>query len=923
MPDNSGYCDLSVSAGDSDSLGEVRLGVQGEDIDEDVEEFGEEDEEVLEDNGEYDVEEEVEDVEDEEEKEEEGCKDEQTDDVLAELGSGQEEDAEAAEEEEEEDCDDLGVEDVKDKAAGMVVEDMLDGAEEREVEAQSDSKGPVETGDGDAELAAAILEDADDLSVTLKSGENDEDQNPVSSTDWVGNAEMHQHGRSKMLSTCTNGFNGASVGKTNCTVAATQAPSKENGILRALEGETFKGAQHENEISNKAPKHVKDNDIKADGSHYSGSDNSRYAQLQENVLTVEDTIKNKSKIVKHDTTEKGESDLRSLSNLLMLENVKAARVLTPQKRQRSSSPITEMVKKPAITCVYYARGWCVKGSSCKFLHQDGINRTALDDGINKTVQQAMEDKAGNNGKCDSLDIPGTKEIVEGSKASALMLNPSNAEGPLACNSPLQRALVRAYGPGISSQFHEEYSRLGTGKSQQPGLFHTEQSNVKEECMEPFSKIGNVGNMVENKLSDAMLSSRCLVEVKPVNGISSEESSYKKTFSGTHTIDASHPKYICFSGSSPETSTLVQNSNSLYAYGNTGDFAGKSMYGKLPSQDSYISHNFSVVSSGMSSPFQLSQLEYRFIQVGTSPTCGSTQRTRYVKGQTELDFDREHYGSRSISLSRDSSPYPLSHEYWEPKHYHNIPGSSPSTWQNSKTGYDAWEPSQRFCPSLAIAASRISAPGSQYDPILDSVEPAGSSCRDYCFQTGTMTSLNNSSFRPSGVDAILHGSGSAVSQTCKGMVAKSLTLQYSSAGDVANVFTGSSILEMGDHSTPKIEEVQIPDDIERLSIKDADLGVGLRSRLGKSRNNRESKEFKIFQAALVDLIKELVKPWWRDGHLSKNAHKTVLKKSVEKVLSALQPHQVPRTKETINRYLTTSKPKLLKLVEGYMQKYANS
>ncbi|KAG0451328.1 hypothetical protein HPP92_013727 [Vanilla planifolia] len=513
MPDNSGYSDLSVSAGDVDSLGEVRLGVHGADIDEDVEEFEEEDEEVLEDNGEYDVEEEVEDVEDEEEKEEEDCKDEQTDDVLAELGSGQEEDAEAAEEEEEEHCDDLGVEDVKDKAAGMVVEDMLDGAEGREVEAQSDSKGPVKTGDGDAELAAAVLEDVDDLSVTLKSGENDEDQNPVSSTDWVGNAEMHQHGRSKMLSTCTNGFNVASVGKTNCTVNATQAPSKENGILRALEGETFKGALHENEISNKAPKHVKDNDIKADGSHCSGSDNSRYAQLQENVLTVEDTIKNKSKIVKHDTTEKGESDLRGLSNLLMLENIKAARVLTPQKRQRSSSPITEMVKKPAITCVYYARGWCIKGSSCKFLHQDGINKTALDDGINKTVQQAMEDKAGNNGKCDSLDIPGTKEIVEGSKASPLMLNPSNAEGPLECNSPLQRALVRAYGPGISSQFHEEYSRLGTG-------------------------------------------------------------------------------------SSSETSTLVQNSNSLYAYGNTGDFAGKSMHGKLPNQDSYISHNFSVVSSGL-------------------------------------------------------------------------------------------------------------------------------------------------------------------------------------------------------------------------------------------------------------------------------------------------------------------------------------
>ena len=26
-------------------------------------------------------------------------------------------------------------------------------------------------------------------------------------------------------------------------------------------------------------------------------------------------------------------------------------------------------KRPAILCDFFARGWCIKGSSCKFLHQ--------------------------------------------------------------------------------------------------------------------------------------------------------------------------------------------------------------------------------------------------------------------------------------------------------------------------------------------------------------------------------------------------------------------------------------------------------------------------------------------------------------------------------------------------------------------------
>lgn len=76
----------------------------------------------------------------------------------------------------------------------------------------------------------------------------------------------------------------------------------------------------------------------------------------------------------------------------------------------------------------------------------------------------------------------------------------------------------------------------------------------------------------------------------------------------------------------------------------------------------------------------------------------------------------------------------------------------------------------------------------------------------------------------------------------------------------------------------------------------------------------SKAFKYFQSALIEFIKELVKPTWREGLLSKDAHKLIVKKAVDKVLSTLPTHQIPTTAESVKLYLSTSQPKLAKLVE---------
>ncbi|CAN6458512.1 unnamed protein product [Victoria cruziana] len=78
--------------------------------------------------------------------------------------------------------------------------------------------------------------------------------------------------------------------------------------------------------------------------------------------------------------------------------------------------------------------------------------------------------------------------------------------------------------------------------------------------------------------------------------------------------------------------------------------------------------------------------------------------------------------------------------------------------------------------------------------------------------------------------------------------------------------------------------------------------------------------RMFKFALVEVVKEMLKPTWKEGRMSKEAHKTIVKKVVDKVTSTLQGPQIPNTQERIDQYLAFSKPKLTKLVQAYVEKY---
>ncbi|KAI0495193.1 hypothetical protein KFK09_025343 [Dendrobium nobile] len=87
--------------------------------------------------------------------------------------------------------------------------------------------------------------------------------------------------------------------------------------------------------------------------------------------------------------------------------------------------------------------------------------------------------------------------------------------------------------------------------------------------------------------------------------------------------------------------------------------------------------------------------------------------------------------------------------------------------------------------------------------------------------------------------------------------------------------------------------------------------------------KEAKEIRLFKCALVEFVKDTLKPKWKEGQLSKEAYKTIVKKVVEKVCGSLQGPNVPQTQEKIDLYLLNCKAKLTKLVQAYVEKFVNS
>ncbi|KAL0398567.1 UNVERIFIED_CONTAM: protein FRIGIDA-ESSENTIAL 1 [Sesamum radiatum] len=217
---------------------------------------------------------------------------------------------------------------------------------------------------------------------------------------------------------------------------------------------------------------------------------------------------------------------------------------------------------------------------------------------------------------------------------------------------------------------------------------------------------------------------------------------------------------------------------------------------------------------------------------------------------------------------------------------------------TKISYD-WEPSAPFRPSHAITRNLL-LKANLYNPIHDSIEHTGVKAGQVKLSDSDQASTKN-------VDV---PSNSSLEEKLLNSV------HVGDVGDTVkdNIFLLSSDNKLNDNPRQKTE-LKL-DGSDKNNEADADLK-------GAGQLESESKAFKYFQSALIEFVKELVKPTWREGLMSKDAHKLIVKKAVDKVLSTLQPNQIPSTGESVNLYLSSSKPKLAKLVEGYIDKYGKS
>ncbi|KAH6824132.1 zinc finger CCCH domain protein [Perilla frutescens var. hirtella] len=84
-------------------------------------------------------------------------------------------------------------------------------------------------------------------------------------------------------------------------------------------------------------------------------------------------------------------------------------------------------------------------------------------------------------------------------------------------------------------------------------------------------------------------------------------------------------------------------------------------------------------------------------------------------------------------------------------------------------------------------------------------------------------------------------------------------------------------------------------------------------------NKDEKGLRLFKNSLVELVKDILKPTWKEGHMSREVHKTVVKKVADKVSSTIQVDHIPKTQDKVDLYLSSSKPKITKLVQAYVER----
>ncbi|XAR63819.1 hypothetical protein NMG60_11023917 [Bertholletia excelsa] len=216
------------------------------------------------------------------------------------------------------------------------------------------------------------------------------------------------------------------------------------------------------------------------------------------------------------------------------------------------------------------------------------------------------------------------------------------------------------------------------------------------------------------------------------------------------------------------------------------------------------------------------------------------------------------------------------------------------------------------PKFDKAADLPRSGSDQYDPLFDSIEPSSNSFKKldsvkrHELTNDPATLERSGSHKPFDLDENKQ-------QANVGVVSE--TLSVKSENDEFG--------EMADAEVGDVENVSASNPIDAVNTASGEVEIDQVKTPGKSKKKKDSRQMKLFKVALADFVKEVLKPSWRQGNMSKEAFKTIVKKTVDKVSGAMKGHQIPKSQTKINQYIDSSQRKLTKLVMGYVQKYCKA
>lgn len=222
-------------------------------------------------------------------------------------------------------------------------------------------------------------------------------------------------------------------------------------------------------------------------------------------------------------------------------------------------------------------------------------------------------------------------------------------------------------------------------------------------------------------------------------------------------------------------------------------------------------------------------------------------------------------------------------------------------------YD-WEPSKPF-RSMFLLSQGLS-PSTLYDPIRDSIDQPDYGVGVSKFSSSCQGPSTSTTHSPKNINPPVKGTPHDIDIDNASERHSVASHDKDTSSNKVNVEKGNEHMHMSHvYNGDTTEASEANDGPTKREIKETSEAKG-----DEVVMQRESKALRHFRGALIEFVKEIVKPAWREGNLSKDAHKVVVKKVVDKVLSTLSSENIPSTEDATDFYLSSCQQKLVKLVE---------